>query len=103
MRWRGDVFEAMICEYTPGDSEDAPTIILPLVGNLAQLRYAIELSIEVQYVLAVEALAGLDEVEVTLHKLPRLHNMVLGALELPCISTAPHAPSICDAQSYAPA
>jgi hypothetical protein len=41
------------------------------------------LSVEVQYVLAVEALASLDELEIGLLKLSDLDNMVLGALELP--------------------
>jgi hypothetical protein len=62
---------------------NAPTIILPLLGDLAQLGYAAELDIEVQYILAVEALARLDEVEVVLVELPDLHDMVLGPLELP--------------------
>jgi hypothetical protein len=41
------------------------------------------LSIEVQYILAVKALASLDELEISLLKLSDLDNMVLGALELP--------------------
>jgi hypothetical protein len=41
------------------------------------------LSIEVQYILAVKALAGLDELEISLLKLSGLDNMVLGALKLP--------------------
>ena len=59
------------------------TIILPFLGDFAQLWDAVELSVEVQYILAVEALAGLNELEVCLLKLSELDNMVLGALELP--------------------
>jgi hypothetical protein len=54
-----------------------PTVILPLLRNLAQLRQAVELGVEVQYILAVEALAGLDELEVCLLELPEFHDMVL--------------------------
>jgi hypothetical protein len=62
---------------------NAPTIILPFLGDFAQLGYTVELDIEVQYILAVEALARLDEVEVVLLELPDFHDMVLGPLELP--------------------
>lgn len=57
-------------------------VILPLLRDLAQFGYAIELSVKIQYILAVEALAGLDEVEIVLLKLPYLNHVVLGALEL---------------------
>jgi hypothetical protein len=52
------------------------------LGNFAQLGYAVKLSVEIQYVLAVEALARLDELEVCLLELSDFHDMVLGALEL---------------------
>lgn len=58
------------------------TVILPLQSNFAQFWYSVELGVKVQYILAVEALASLDEVEVSFLKLPDLHNMVFGALEL---------------------
>jgi hypothetical protein len=58
------------------------TVILPFLGNFAQLGYAVKLSVEVQYILAVEALARLDELEVCLLELSDFHDMVLGALEL---------------------
>jgi hypothetical protein len=60
----------------------APTVVLPLLSDLAQLGDAVELGVKIQYILAVEALAGLDEVQVVLLELPQLHDMVLGALEL---------------------
>ena len=63
--------------------EREPTVILPFLGNLAQLGNAMELGIKIQNVLAVEALAGLDELEIGFLKLSDLHDMVLGALELP--------------------
>ena len=44
------------------------------------------MGVQVQNVLAVVALAGLDEVEVVLLELAHLHHMVLGALELCCVS-----------------
>lgn len=59
-----------------------PTVILPFPCNLAQLGNTVELGIQVQYVLAVEALAGLDELEIGLLELSNLHDAVLGALEL---------------------
>jgi hypothetical protein len=59
------------------------TIILPFLGDFAQFWDTVELSIEVQYILAVKALASLDELEISLLKLSDLDNMVLGALELP--------------------
>lgn len=58
------------------------TIILPFLGDFAQFWNAVELSVKVQYVLAVEALAGFDELEIRLLELSDLDNMVLGALEL---------------------
>jgi hypothetical protein len=61
------------------------------LGNLAQLGYAVKLSVEVQYILAIEALAGLDEVQVVFLELPEFDHMVFGALELGCISSAPTA------------
>jgi hypothetical protein len=71
---------------------------------LVSIGYAVKLSVEVQYILAVEALAGLDEVEIILLEFSKFHDTVLGALELPCISIAlPVAFSVYDAQSYAPA
>jgi hypothetical protein len=57
--------------------EGTPTVILPLLRNPAQLREAVELGVEVQYVLAVEALAGLDELEVRLLELPQFDDTVL--------------------------
>ena len=62
------------------------TIILPFLGDFAQFWNAVELSVKVQYVLAVEALAGFDELEIRLLELSDLDNMVLGALELCCVS-----------------
>jgi hypothetical protein len=53
-----------------------PTVILPLLSDLAQLRQAIELGVEVEYILAVEALAGLNELEVCLLEFPNLYDMV---------------------------
>jgi hypothetical protein len=82
----------------------ALTVILPLLGNLAQLRYGVELGIKVEDVLAVEALAAFDEVHVVPVELSQFHDMFLGALELPCISTAPLCAFLSrDTQSYAPA
>jgi hypothetical protein len=43
---------------------NALTIVLPLLGNLAQLGYGVKLGIKVENVLAVEALTALDEVHV---------------------------------------
>lgn len=63
-------------------SRQARTVILPLLSNLAQFGYPIELSIEIQNVLAVEALARLDEVQVCLLEFADFDDMVLGALEL---------------------
>jgi hypothetical protein len=51
------------------------------LGDFAQFWNAVELSVKVQYVLAVEALAGFDELEIRLLELSDLDNMVLGALE----------------------
>lgn len=67
---------------------DVHTIVLPFLCNSAQLGYTIKLSIEVQYVLAIEALAGLYEVQVRLLELSEFHDVVLGALELPAVSIA---------------
>jgi len=39
------------------------------------------LRVEVQYILAVEALTGLDVLEISLLELSDFHHMVLGALE----------------------
>ena len=58
------------------------TMVLPLLGNAVQLWDAVDVGIEVQDVLAVVALAGLDEVEVVFLEFADLDDMVLGALEL---------------------
>lgn len=79
------------------------TIILPFLGDFAQLWDAVELSVEVQYVLAVEALAGLDKLQIGLLELADLDNMVLGSLELPGVSDASRAFSCGDAPAYVPA
>lgn len=65
----------------------AITIVLPLLGDLAQLWNGVKLGIKVEDILAVEALAALDEVHVVPGELSQFHDMFLGALELPCIST----------------
>jgi hypothetical protein len=97
-RWR------YVSMMGPAEQRCAPTVVLPGMGNLAQLGDALELGVEVEYVLAVEALAGLDEVKVVFLELAELDDMVFGALELRRISmAAPFASSACDAQSYAPA
>lgn len=76
------------------------TIILPFLGDFAQLWDAVELSVEVQYVLAVEALAGLDKLQIGLLELADLDNMVLGSLELPGVSDASAPFSRGDAPAY---
>lgn len=73
------------------------------MGNLAQLWDAIDVGIQVQNVLAVVALAGLDEVEVVFLELPNFHDMILGALELCGVSLLPEHVVHQDALSYAPA
>ena len=63
--------------------ECAPTIVTPLLRQLAQLRDAVRESVQVQDMLAVEALTGLDELKVVLPEFSDLHDMVAGvALEL---------------------
>ena len=66
----------------------ARTIVFPLMSKLAQLGNAVKLGVEIQYVLAVEALARLDKVQVGLLELAHLHDMVFGALELGLLSAA---------------
>jgi hypothetical protein len=89
MRWRGDVLDAGIMSVeTSSNHVSELTVILPFLGDLAQFRYAVELSIKVQYVLAVEALAGFYEVEIVFLVFPEFDDMVLGALELQCISVS---------------
>jgi hypothetical protein len=56
------------------------------VSNFSQLRYAVEVCVEIQDVLAVVALAGLDELKVVLLELPNLHDVVLGLPELYYVS-----------------
>lgn len=53
------------------------TMVLPLLGNVVQLWDAVDVGIEVQDVLAVVALAGLDEVEVVFLEFANLDDMVL--------------------------
>lgn len=52
-------------------------MVLPLLGNVVQLWDAVDVGIEVQDVLAVVALAGLDEVEVVFLEFANLDDMVL--------------------------
>jgi hypothetical protein len=101
----GTSWTLAICQhYGAAGQRHAPTVIFPAVGNLAQLGDAVELGVKVEDVLAVEALAGLDEVKVVFLELPELDDMVFGALELRRISKAAlFASSARDAQSYAPA
>ena len=57
------------------------TVVLPLAGNVAQLGNGVKVGVEVQDVLAVEALAGLDKVQVALLELAHLDDIVRDAAQ----------------------
>jgi hypothetical protein len=63
-------------------SEGQQTVIFPLMSDLTQLGYAVEVGVEVQDMLAVVALAGLNELQIVLLELPDLDDMILGLLKL---------------------
>lgn len=52
------------------------------MSDLTQLGYAVEVGVEVQNMLAVVALAGLNELQIVLLELPDLDDMILGLLKL---------------------
>jgi len=70
----------------------AHTVVLPLLGDLPQLGDAVKLRVEVQDILAVEALAALDELEVVLGELADLDDMVFGIAPQLAALIRQHAP-----------
>jgi hypothetical protein len=57
------------------------------------------LNIQIQNVLAIEALAGLDELQVFLLKLPTLNDTFFKLLKLPYVNTLPSDFMTCDIPS----
>ena len=56
------------------------SVILPRASNLAQLGNALKLGVQVQYVLAIEALAGFDELQIVLLQLSDLDDALFRML-----------------------
>jgi hypothetical protein len=57
------------------------TVVLPLAGNGAQLRNGVKVGVEVQNVLAIEALAGLYELQVDLLELAQFDHILRDAAQ----------------------